>query len=124
MSKRYFITGLLVLVPLAITIWVLKTLIGLMDQSLLLLPTSWRPLAQTGYDIPGIGALLTILIVFVTGMVATNFFGKRIIWFWESLLARVPVVKSIYYSVKQVSDTLFSDTGQAFRKALLVQYPR
>ena len=124
MGKRYFITGLLVLVPLAITIWVLKTLIGLMDQSLLLLPISWRPLARIGYDIPGIGALLTLLIVFVTGMVATNFFGKRIIWFWESLLARVPVVKSIYYSVKQVSDTLFSDTGQAFRKALLVQYPR
>jgi uncharacterized membrane protein len=95
-----------------------------MDQSLLLLPISWRPLAQIGYDIPGIGALLTLLIVFVTGMVATNFFGKRIILFWESLLARVPVVKSIYYSVKQVSDTLFSDTGQAFRKALLVQYPR
>ena len=124
MSKRYFITGLLVLVPLAITIWVLKTLIGLMDQSLLLLPISWRPLAQTGYDIPGIGTLLTLLIVFVTGMIATNFFGKRIILFWESLLARVPVVKSIYYSVKQVSDTLFSDSGQAFRKALLVQYPR
>jgi len=122
--KRYFITGLLVLVPLAITVWVLKILIGLMDQSLLLLPISWRPLAQTGYDIPGIGALLTLLIVFVTGMIATNFFGKRIILFWESLLARVPVVKSIYYSVKQVSDTLFSDSGQAFRKALLVQYPR
>jgi len=124
MGKRYFITGLLVLVPLAITIWVLKTLIGLMDQSLLLLPISWRPLAQTGYDIPGIGALLTLFIVFVTGMIATNFFGKRIIMFWEALLARVPVVKSIYYSVKQVSDTLFSDSGQAFRKALLVQYPR
>lgn len=124
MTKRYFITGLLVLVPLVITIWVLKALLGLMDQSLLLLPTSWRPLAQTGYDIPGIGALLTLLIVFVTGMIATNFFGKRIILFWESLLSRVPVVKSIYYSVKQVSDTLFSDSGQAFRKALLVQYPR
>jgi uncharacterized membrane protein len=122
--KRYLITGLLVLVPLAITIWVLKTLIGVMDQSLLLLPASWRPLALIGFSIPGVGALLTLLIVLVTGMVATNFFGKRIILFWEGLLARVPVVKSIYYSVKQVSDTLFSDSGQAFRKALLVQYPR
>lgn len=122
--NRYFITGLLVLVPLVITVWVLASLIGLLDQSLLLLPTSWRPLAQTGYDIPGIGALLTLLIVFVTGLIATNFFGKRLIHFWERLLARVPVVKSIYYSVKQVSDTLFSDSGQAFRKALLVQYPR
>jgi uncharacterized membrane protein len=122
--KRYLITGLLVLVPLAITIWVLKTLIGVMDQSLLLLPASWRPLALIGFSIPGAGALLTLLIVLVTGMVATNFLGKRIILFWEGLLARVPVVKSIYYSVKQVSDTLFSDSGQAFRKALLVQYPR
>ena len=122
--KSYFITGLLVLVPLCITIWVLSTLIGLMDQSLLLLPVAWRPEAQFGRAIPGIGAILTLLIVFGTGIIATNFFGKRIIQFWEALLARVPVVKSIYYSVKQVSDTLFSDSGQAFRKALLVQYPR
>ncbi|HEY3325773.1 MAG TPA: DUF502 domain-containing protein [Novimethylophilus sp.] len=124
MLKRYFITGLLVLVPLAITVWVLTTLIGVMDQSLLLLPSSWRPENRFGFRIPGLGALLTLLIVLVTGVIATNFFGRRIILFWEALLARVPVVKSIYYSVKQVSDTLFSDSGQAFRKALLVQYPR
>ena len=122
--KRYIITGLLVLVPLVITVWVVKTLVGVMDQSLLLLPQGWRPEALLGYAIPGIGALLTVLIVLVTGVIATNFFGRRIILFWEGLLARVPVVKSIYYSVKQVSDTLFSDSGQAFRKALLVQYPR
>jgi uncharacterized membrane protein len=124
MFKRYLITGLLVLVPLAITVWVLATLIGLMDQSLLLLPAAWRPEAWLGYSIPGLGTLLTVLIVLVTGIVATNFFGRRILEFWEGILARVPVVKSIYYSVKQVSDTLFSDSGQAFRKALLVQYPR
>ncbi len=124
MFKRYLITGLLVLVPLVITIWVIKTLLGMMDQSLLLLPPDWRPEARLGYYVPGIGALLTVLIVLVTGVIATNFFGKRILLFWEGMLARVPVVKSIYYSVKQVSDTLFSDSGQAFRKALLVQYPR
>ena len=122
--KRYFITGLLVLVPLFITVWVLTTLIGLMDQSLLLLPAKWRPEAQLGHAVPGVGAILTLLIIFVAGLIATNFFGRRIILFWEALLGRVPVVKSIYYSVKQVSDTLFSDSGQAFRKALLVQYPR
>ena len=122
--KRYFITGLLVLVPLLITAWVLATLIGLMDQSLLLLPLAWRPEAQFGRSIPGIGAILTLLIIFVTGLVATNFFGKQLIALWENLLGRVPVVKSIYNSVKQVSDTLFSDSGNAFRKALLVQYPR
>ena len=121
--KRYFITGLLVLVPLLITLWVLATLIGIMDQSLLLLPSAWRPEAQLGYRIPGLGALLTLLIVFVTGLVATNFFGKQLIIMWEALLGRVPVVKSIYNSVKQVSDTLFSGSGQAFRQALLVQFP-
>ncbi len=122
--KRYFITGLLVLVPLFITVWVLTTLIGLMDQSLLLLPVEWRPEARFGRAIPGIGAVLTLLIIFVTGLIATNFFGRQLLVLWEGLLARVPVVKSIYSSVKQVSDTLFSDSGNAFRKALLVQFPR
>ncbi|GBG13537.1 uncharacterized protein NMK_1088 [Novimethylophilus kurashikiensis] len=123
MLKRYFLTGLLVLVPLAITVWVLATLIGLMDQSLLLLPPSWRPESRFGFSVPGMGAVLTVLIVLITGILATNFFGKRLILFWEGLLARVPVVKSIYYSVKQVSDTLFSGTGEHFGKVLLVPYP-
>ena len=122
--KKYFITGLLVLVPLFITIWVLSTLIHTMDQSLLLLPESWRPKNLVGFEVPGIGALLTLGIIFVTGLVATNIFGQQLIVLWESFLARVPFVKTIYSSVKQVSDTLFSDSGNAFRKAVLVQYPR
>jgi uncharacterized membrane protein len=122
--KKYFITGLLVLVPLFITVWVISGLVGMMDQSLLLLPETWRPKAQLGLDVPGMGALLTLLIIFVTGVIATNFFGKRLILVWEALLARVPVVKSIYASVKQVSDTLFSDSGNAFRQAVLVEFPR
>ncbi len=124
MIKRYFITGLLVLVPLFITVWVLKTLIGMMDQSLLLLPVEWRPAAQFGHEVPGFGVVLTLLIILITGLVATNFLGKRLLMVWEGILTRVPVVKSIYSSVKQVSDTLFSDSGNAFRKALLVQFPR
>ncbi len=122
--KKYFITGLLVLVPLFITVWVISGLVGMMDQSLLLLPETWRPKAQLGLEIPGMGAVLTLLIIFVTGVIATNFFGKRLILVWEALLARVPVVKSIYASVKQVSDTLFSDSGNAFRQAVLVEFPR
>lgn len=122
--KKYFITGLLVLVPLVITIWVLKTLIGVMDQSLLLLPEAWHPYTLFGRNIPGIGAILTVLIVLTTGIIATNFFGKQLISLWEKMLNRVPFVKSIYSSVKQVSDTLFSESGNAFRKAVLVQYPR
>ncbi len=122
--KKYFITGLLVLVPLFITIWVLSFLIHTMDQSLLLLPEAWQPKKLFGFNVPGLGALLTLGIIFGAGLVATNIFGQHLIEVWESLLARVPVVKTIYSSVKQVSDTLFSNTGHAFRKAVLVQYPR
>ena len=122
--KKYFITGLLVLVPLFITIWVFFTLIHLMDQSLLLLPEAWQPQKIVGFNIIGLGTLLTLVTIFVTGLVATNIFGRQLIVLWESFLARVPFVKTIYSSVKQVSDTLFSDSGNAFRKAVLVQYPR
>jgi uncharacterized membrane protein len=122
--KKYFITGLLVLVPLFITLWVLSTLIHTMDQSLLLLPEAWQPKKLLGFNVPGLGALLTLLIIFVTGLVATNIFGQQLIVLWESFLSRVPFVKSIYSSVKQVSDTLFSNSGNAFRKAVLVQFPR
>ena len=122
--KKYFITGLLVLVPLLITAWVLYSLIQFMDQSLMLLPESWQPKKIFGFNIPGLGAILTLGIIFVTGLIATNIFGQQLIVLWESLLTRVPFVKTIYSSVKQVSDTLFSNTGNAFRKAVLVQYPR
>lgn len=122
--KKYFITGLLVLVPLLITVWVMHTLIHTLDQSLQLLPAAWQPKKLFGFNIPGLGVLLTLLIIFVTGLVATNIFGQQMIVWWERLLNRVPVVKAIYFSVKQVSDTLFSDSGNAFRKAVLVQYPR
>ncbi|EJL91988.1 hypothetical protein PMI16_01356 [Herbaspirillum sp. CF444] len=122
--RKYFITGLLILVPLAITVWVLNLIIGTMDQSLLLLPESWRPEALVGFHIPGLGTILTLLIIFITGLATRNFIGRQVVSLWEGLLTRIPVVKSIYSSVKQVSDTLFSSSGNAFRKAVLVQYPR
>jgi uncharacterized membrane protein len=122
--KKYLITGLLIWIPLAITIWVLELIVGTMDQSLSLLPPQWQPTALFGRPIPGIGALLTIVIVFVTGVLASNILGQRLLRFWEYILGRIPVVKTIYSGVKQVSDTLFAPGGQAFRKALLVQYPR
>lgn len=121
--KKYFLTGLVVLIPLAITVWVIKTIINTMDQTLLLLPMALQPKALLGFDIPGLGTLLTLLIIFLTGVLGANFFGHQLFLAWESLLSRIPVVKSIYSSVKQVSDTLFSSNGQAFRKALLIQYP-
>jgi uncharacterized membrane protein len=122
--RRYIITGLLIWVPLAITIWVLNLLVGAMDQTLLLLPPEYRTEAWLGVHIPGLGVALTVLVVFVTGVLAANIIGQRLVRFWESLLSRIPVVNSIYHSVKHVSDTLFSPSGEAFRKALLVQYPR
>ncbi len=122
--KRYLVTGLLIWVPLGITIWVLRLLIGTMDETLLLLPKHLQPEAIFGFYIPGFGVILTLLVVFLTGLFTTNIIGQRLLMFWEGLLSRIPVVKSIYYSVKQVSDTLFSSNGEAFRKALLVQYPR
>jgi uncharacterized membrane protein len=122
--KKYFITGLLIWVPLVITLWVLDFLISTMDQSLRLLPPEWRPEALFGYHIPGLGVILTLVAVFLTGLFTANMLGQRLVKFWEWLLSRIPVVKSIYSGVKQVSDTLFSGQGQAFRKVLLVQYPR
>jgi uncharacterized membrane protein len=121
--KKYLITGLLIWIPLVITIWVLKIVVDLMDQSLLLLPESWRPDFWLPVHIPGLGAILTIAIVLATGVFATNFFGAQLIELWHDILHRIPVVNSIYSSVKQISDTLFSSSGQAFRKALLVQWP-
>ncbi len=122
--RKYFITGLLVLVPLAITLWVLNLIVGTLDQSLLLMPEKWRPQSLFGFTLPGLGTILTLVIIFLTGLVTRNFLGNRLLTWWEMLLNRIPVVNSIYSSVKQVSDTLFSSSGNAFRKALLVQYPR
>lgn len=122
--KKYLITGVLIWIPLVITIWVLKLVVDTLDQSILLLPEHWRTEYWLGVNVPGQGVVLTILIVFVTGVLAANFIGQRLVRIWDRLLNRIPFVSSIYSAVKQVSDTLFSSSGQAFRKALLVQWPR
>jgi uncharacterized membrane protein len=121
--RKYFITGLLILVPLAITAWVLSLVINTMDQSLLFVPERWQPHTLIGFDIPGLGTLLTIVIVFLTGLLTNNLVGNYVVRMWEKLLKRIPLVNSLYSSVKQVSDTLFSSSGNAFRKAVLIPYP-
>jgi len=121
--KKYFITGLLIWVPLVITVWVLTLIVSTMDSTLTLLPEEYQPRNLIGMHIPGLGLLLTLVVVLTTGLLATNIIGQRLVRLWEGLLARIPVVKTIYTSVKQVSDTLFSSSGEAFRKALLVRYP-
>jgi len=121
--RRYFVAGLLVWIPLGITIWVLSLLVGLMDQSLLLLPERLRSDALFGFHVPGLGILLTLAIIISTGALAANFFGRKILRMGDGLLARIPIVRSIYGGVKQISDTLFSPEGKAFRRAVLVRYP-
>jgi len=121
--RKYLITGLLIWIPLIITLWVLKVIFDTLDGSLLLLPQWFQTEHWLGVHIPGLGANLTIVVIFITGVLATNFVGAQLVEFWHDVLQRIPVVNSIYSSVKQISDTLFSSSGQAFRKALLVQWP-
>jgi len=121
--KKYLLTGLLIWIPIGITLWVLNLVVGTLDQSLLLLPAEWTPQRFLGINIPGIGTLLSLIVVLVTGLLARNIFGQQLLRYWEGLLHRIPVVNSIYHSVKQVSDTLLSSNGQSFRKVLLVRYP-
>lgn len=121
--KKYLITGLLVWVPLVITVWVLRAVINTLDQSLLLLPQAWQPSHLIGFRLWGLGTVVTVAVVIGTGIIASNLIGQRLVRLWEGILNQIPVVKQIYSSVKQVSDTLLGPGGQAFRKALLVRYP-
>lgn len=121
--RRYLIAGLLVWIPLGITIWVLKLLVDLMDQSLLLLPAGMSTEALLGFHVPGLGIILTLSILLITGAIAANIFGRKLLSIGDSALSRIPIVRSIYGGVKQISDTLFSPEGKAFRRAALVRYP-
>ena len=121
--KKYLITGLLIWIPLVITLWVLKFIVDALDQTLHLLPPEFRTENWLGLHVPGMGVVMTLVIVFLTGLLTTNLIGARLVHFWHEVLHRIPVVNSIYSSVKQISDTLFSSTGQAFRKTLLVRWP-
>ncbi len=118
--KKYLITGLLVWIPLVITVWVIAALINWMDQ---LLPIGLRPEDLVGTRIPGLGIVIVVALLFVTGVLVSNILGQKLLRVWEAVVTRIPVVNSIYGGVKQVSDTLLSPSGQAFRKALLVQWP-
>jgi uncharacterized membrane protein len=121
--RRYFVAGLLVWIPLGITLWVLKLLVDIMDQSLLLVPENYHSDKLFGFHLPGLGIILTVAIVLVTGALAANFFGRKVLKLGDSALSRIPIVRSIYGGVKQISDTLFSPEGKAFRRAVLVRYP-
>lgn len=122
--RKWLFSGLLVLVPLIITLWVLEWVVTTLDQTLKILPEAWHPDRLLGLHIPGLGVVFALVVVLAIGAMASNFIGNQIVGWWHALLHRIPVVRSIYSGVKQVSDTLFSEKGNAFRKALLVQWPR
>lgn len=124
MIKRWIIAGLLVWIPLVTTVWVLQLLINFLDRSMLLVPPPWRPENLLGFQIPGLGIVLSLVLILVTGFLAANFIGKRVVRAGESLLARIPLVRTVYSSVKRLTETVLDEDSNSFRKVLLVQWPR
>jgi len=122
--RRYLIAGLLLWLPLGVTVLVVKLLVDFMDKTLLLIPERFQPDVVLGFHIPGLGLVLSVAIVLFTGMIVANFFGRRLLSFWEAILAKIPLVRTIYHSVKQVVETLLSSNGKSFRKVMLIEYPR
>ncbi|MFQ5547009.1 MAG: DUF502 domain-containing protein [Woeseia sp.] len=122
--RRYLVAGLLVWIPLGVTIFILRVLIGVMDRSLRFVPKEYLPETWLGFAIPGLGIILTLLVVLITGLLVANFVGRSMVSFWESLLERIPVVRSVYSAAKKFTEVVFSDSSQSFKKVLLIEYPR
>lgn len=122
--RRYFVAGLLVWLPIVATYVVMSFTIRLIDRTLLLLPVQYRPEALIGFEIPGLGVILTLILVILTGLIVANFFGRKLVSIWESILSRIPLVRTVYGAVKQITASLFSDASQSFREVVLVEYPR
>lgn len=122
--RRYLISGLLIWLPIGVTIFVIKFLVDALDSIFLLLPEAYRPDELIGMHIPGLGVLIIVLVIFFTGFIAANFIGRRLVNFWDGIIGKIPLVRSVYSGVKQVAQTLFSPGGQSFRKVYLVEYPR
>ena len=122
--RRYFVAGLLVWLPLVATYLVLSFAIRLIDRTLLLLPPQFRPEVLIGFEIPGLGVILTLVLITLTGLVVANFFGRRLVSAWEAVLSRIPLVRSVYGAVKQITASLFADASQSFREVVMVEYPR
>jgi len=122
--KNIFLTGIAVVVPIGVTVYILFFIIGMMDNVLALLPVGMHPDRLLGFHIPGLGVMVTVLLVFIAGLIARSWFGHRIVGAWERLFNRIPLVRSIYQASKQIVDTLFSGGGTQFRKVVLMEFPR
>jgi len=122
--RRYIVAGILVWVPVGVTIFLIRFLVGLLDQTLLLIPQQYRPGELLGFDIPGLGIVLTLLLLVLTGVLAANIVGKSMVNLWERMLNRIPVIRSVYSGAKNFAEMVFSDSSQSFKRVLLIEYPR
>ena len=122
--RRYFVAGLIVWIPLGVTIFIGRFIVLQMDKTLRFVPKEYLPETWLGFAIPGLGVLLTLLLVLMTGLLVANFVGRSMVGVWESLLERIPIVRSIYSAAKKFVEIVFSDSGQSFKKVLLIEYPR
>ncbi len=122
--RKYIIAGLLVWLPLIITVVTIKFVVDLLDGTILLLPPEYRPEALLGFSIPGAGIVLAVGVLIFTGMFAANLLGRRLVLIWEKALGKIPLVRNIYNSVKQIATTLLASQSKSFRKVVLVEYPR
>lgn len=122
--RRYFISGLLIWLPIWVTILVIKFVVDILEGTIQMLPVQYQPKALFGVDIPGLGVLMTLLVIFFTGLVVANFLGKKLVAIWDAIIARIPLVNTVYSGTKQVMQTLFSPSGQSFRKVYMIEYPR
>ena len=122
--RRYIVAGILVWLPIGVTIFLVRILIGLLDRTMVLIPQKYQPEELIGFAIPGLGIVLTILLLLITGVLAANIVGRSMVGLWESMLERIPVVRSVYSAAKNFTEIVFSDSSQSFKKVLLVEYPR
>lgn len=122
--RKYLIAGLLVWMPLGITFLVIRAIVGFLDNTLLLLPEAYQPDNLLGFHIPGLGVLLAVILVLATGMIVANLLGRRLVSAWESLLSRIPLVRTLYAGVKQIMEAVLATDAKSFRRVLLVEYPR
>ena len=122
--QRYLVAGILVWAPLAVTFLLLRFAVNLMDKTLAVLPQRYRPEELLGFDIPGLGVILTLIVLFITGMLVANYVGRHVVGGWESLMRRIPIVRSIYGSAKNFAEVVFSDSNDSFKNVLLIEYPR
>ena len=122
--QRYLVAGILVWVPLAVTFALVYLAVDITDNTLLLIPEQYRPDSLLGFHIPGLGVILALIVLLVTGVLAANFVGRALVGSWESLLERIPFVRAVYSAAKKFSEIVFSDSSESFKKVLLIEYPR